>query len=429
MPSFKTFAQGASALALGLAALTAPAQAGQTSDHVYSIQLSRDGISGTVVLKNTSANKHVNAVDIQPTKPNLSISLSGWVSCEKPPALAESRLSPNGTKMYFGTLGLGHGQVWEQNVLYEATYLPSHAGWDRANPITKAHKETTSVDQDPFVVPLAKVKNGPANLRFDPVAIFNQKLQDHLDGGGDKVAFLRQNHSFSVDRPISLGATCVYHYNNPNKNTIGGAWETVMVPLTIHYEGDPAINDTPVLNAQIGGNTPNGFQAGPSPFKITSMSFQPNMPHHVGACPATTKIRVNYMGQGKGEIRIRINDGGTTIHDSQKIAFDSKNGKQFYDFEIETPKASKFDLNKTVAHNLRVYVRGKDADEQIWPSHYEYKDAALWKHRCTPQVNPTLSGGVVGGVKQGGGASPSPTVKPKRAVPVDPTPSRPARAD
>ena len=436
MPSFKTSATGAAALALGYAAFTAPAAAGQTSDHVYSIQLSQDGISGNVVLKNTSANKHVNAVKIEPTKPTVSISMSGWVSCEKPPALYESYLAQNATKMYFGTLGLPHDKVWPLQVLHEAEYLPSYAEWKRNNPITAAHKQTHSVDQDPFVVPLAKVKNGPANLRFDPVALFNQKLQEHVNGGGDKVDFLRQNHTFSVERPISLGATCTFRHNNPNKSTYGGAWETVMVPLTVHYEGDPAINDTPVLNAQIaqGGGLPNQIQGGPSPFKITSMSFQPNMPHHVGACPATTKIRVNYMGQGKGEIRIRINDGGKTIHNSQKIAFDSKNGKQFYDFEIETPKASKFDLNKTVAHSLRVYVRGKDEKEQTWPSHYQMMDTATWKHRCTPQVNPGLVGGVGGyngGVKQGGGqAKPSAMpILPKRAVPSDPVPAKPKRAE
>ncbi len=428
MPSFKTFAMGVSALALGFAALTAPAVAGQTSDHVYNIQLSQDGISGIVTLQNISANKHVNSVNIQPTKPNVNISMSGWVSCEKPPYAYTSHLDEKKTKMYYGRLGLAHNQVWVQDVLYEKQYKPSYAFWKQKGVSNFSEKVTQSVNQPDFVVPLSEIKNGPADLRFDPIALFNQKLQDHVSGGGDKVAFLRQDHSFSIERPISLGAHC-YFTNNGHNTTTGGAWETVMVPLTVMYKGDPAINDTPVLNAQIAEGTPNQLQAGPSPFKITSMTFQPNMPHHVGACPATTKIRVNYMGQGKGELYIRINDGSETIHNSTKIAFDSKNGKQYYDFEIDTPKASKFDLNKTVAHNLRVYVRGKDADEQVWPSHYQPKDTAVWKHRCTPQVNPVLSGGVVGGVKQGGGASPSPAVKPKRAEPVDPTPSRPVRAD
>src|SRR3546814_1667203 len=63
------------------------------------------------------------------------------------------------------------------------------------------------------------------------------------------------------------------------------------------------------------------------------------MPHHIGACPATTKIRVFYQAQGKGEIRIRVSDGSGTIYDSAKIAVDAKNGKQHHDFEIATPKA------------------------------------------------------------------------------------------
>jgi len=415
MPKMTTLTLRASAagLALGLAAFASPASAAQTSDHVYSIDLSQDGISGFVTIQNVSANKHINAVKIEPTKPSFSLSMAGWVSCEKPPAFAESILHVGGTKMYFGTLGLGHEQVWEQQVLHKAAYLPSYAEWDRPNQIAAANKQTHSVNQADFVVPLSKVNNGPADLRFDPVALFNQKLQQHVNGGGDAVEFLRKDHSFSVERPISLGATCMFQYNNPNKNTVGGAWATVMVPLTVQYKGDPAINDTPVLSAQIAGGTKNQLQAGPSPLKITSMQFQPNMPHHVGACPATTKIRVNFMGQGKGEIRIRINDGGTTIHNSPKIAFDSKNGKQFYNFEIETPKAMPSDLNKTVAHSLRVYFRGKDANEQFWPATYQPMDSTTWKHRCTPQVNPAVGGGALGGVGGGykkndnGGSTPS----------------------
>lgn len=414
MSSFSTASLRSATLALGtcLAALAGPALANGTSDHVSSIDLQRDGISGFVTIRNVSANKHVSAVKIEPTKSSFSLSMAGWVSCEKPPAFAESLLVQNGTKMYFGTIGLGHNKVWEQQVLHEAAYLPSHAEWHRSEPLAPAKKQTYSVNQAAFVVPLAKVKNGPANLRFDPVALFNEKLQQHMNGGGDAVQFLRQDHSFSVERPISLGATCMFRFNNPNKNTNGGAWATVMVPLTVQYKGDPAINDAPVLNAQIvqGGGLPNHIEIGAQPFKITTMQFQPNMPHHVGACPAKTKIRVSYMGHGKGEIRIRINEGATTIHNSPVIAFDSKNGWQHYDFEMATSKALPHELNKTVEHDLRVYVRGKDATAVSWPVSYQPMDQAVWKHRCTPQVNPVL-----------GGSGPSMQMKQPAPVPATPT--------
>ncbi len=410
MSADKTFAQGACALVLCLAAFAAPAIAGQTSGHIYNIELAEDGINGYVTLRNVSANKHVNAVQIQPTTSTLTFAMNGYVSCEKPPYGYFSYLDKDKTKMYFGRLGLGHGQVWEQAVLYSAQYKPRYAYWKQKGVSNFSEKVTVPGNTNDFVVPLSAVKNGPADLRFDPVALFNQKLQEHVNGGGDKVAFLRQDHTFSVERPISLGAHCYFNQGLGNNDTEGGAWETVMVPLTVQYEGDPAINDTAVLNPQIAGGTKNQLQAGPSPFKITSMQFQPSMPHHVGACPATTTIRVFYQGQGKGELRIRINDGGKTIHDSQKIAFDSKNGEQHYDFEIETPKASKFELNKTVAHSLRVYIRGKGETEQFWPATYVPMDSATWKHRCTPQVNPALGGalGGTGNVKQGGGSGPGP---------------------
>ncbi|MPZ10963.1 MAG: hypothetical protein GEU89_12250 [Kiloniellaceae bacterium] len=429
MPSFKTVARGATTLAFVLAALTAPALAGQTSDHVYSIALNKDGISGFVTIQNVSANKHVNAVQIQPMQQNVSLSMSAWVSCEKPPYSYHSNLVEKTTKMYYGILGLGHGQVWVQNVLYEKQYKPSYAYWKQKGVSNFTEKETVSVNQPDFVVPLSAIKNGPAELRFDPVAIFNQKLQEHVNGGGDKVAFLQQDHLFSVERPISLGAHCYFH-KSMNKNSVGGAWETVVVPLTVKYKGDPAINDTPVLSAQIAEGMPNQLQAGPSPLKITQMTFQPNMPHHIGACPATTKIRVNYMGQGKGEIRIVVRDNTLLIHNSAAIPFNASNGPQYYDFEIETLQPAAFYINKTVSHNLSLQVYAKDEKANVWPSAYQTVDNAVWNHRCTPQVNPVIGGagggGKVGGYQgnSGGGTSVSPTLQVKPAVVPLPTPGR-----
>ncbi|CAN0408369.1 unnamed protein product, partial [Ectocarpus sp. 13 AM-2016] len=186
--------------------------------------------------------------------------------------------------------------------------------------------------------------------------------------------------------------------------------------LKVRYEGDPqlfAVNVNPQLSQ--GGGLPSQVQVGDQPFKITDMDFQPNMPHHVGACPATTTIRVNYMGQGKGEIRIQVSDGGLTIHTSPKIAFDSKNGKQHHDFEIAVPKPPNHELNQTKNHNLNVYVRGKGEEEQVWPGNYQLMDTALWKHRCTPTLNPVLGGNVGGkaGCYQQGGQQAKPAVAPK----------------
>lgn len=432
MPSFKSVALGASALAFAFATLTAPALAGQTSDHVHSISLNKDGISGFVTIQNVSANKHVNSVQIEPMQQNVSLSMSAWVSCEKPPYSYHSGLREKATKMYYGVLGLAHGQVWVQNVLYEKQYKPSYAFWKPKGVSNFTEKETVSVNQADFVVPLSAIKNGPAELRFDPVAIFNQKLQEHVNGGGDKVAFLQQDHLFSVERPISLGAHC-YFRKSVNKSSVGGAWETVMVPLTVHYKGDPAINDTPALNAQLGQGQglPDQIGGGYQPMKITQMYFQPNMPHHVGACPATTKIRVFYKGVGKGKLTIRITDGGKKINESYVLPFDAKSGLQHYDFEINTLKPGNFNLNKTVAHNLAVFVRYNDQNPQAPWTSSQQMDTAIWKHRCTPQVNPVIGGtggGKLGGY-QGNGGNSGPSVSPTLQVKpaVVPQPASPGR--
>ena len=137
--SFSTASLRSAAVALGtcLAALAGPALANGTSDHVYSIDLQRDGIDGFVTIRNVSANKHVSALKIEPTKSSFSLSMAGWVSCEKPPAFAESLLVQDGTRMYFGTIGLGHGKVWEQQVLHEDT--GAEEARERGREVVRAH--------------------------------------------------------------------------------------------------------------------------------------------------------------------------------------------------------------------------------------------------------------------------------------------------
>ena len=161
----------ASALAIALTATAAiDATAATTSDQVYSISLKSTGISGFVTIKNISANKHVNSVNIQPTQGNISFSLDGWVSCEKPQYNYASEIVLDQTKAVFGTANILGNAAVPVNSLYEKKYTPRYAYWKQKGITKFTEKVIVDTNQQPFVVPLAAIKNGHPSLRFDPVA-------------------------------------------------------------------------------------------------------------------------------------------------------------------------------------------------------------------------------------------------------------------
>ena len=400
MPPFTTFAGRAAIMVLGLTALAAPALADDSQLYgVTNIDVKLSGAEPEVTVKNVAGSHHLNALQLAVQGNTVPVAVSGHVDCTG--TQIENWTYREGHFLSSAAFGIGRTSL----VMGKA--LPGSSDIDR----------DSAMSANTFQLPVATLAN--PQIGIDPVAIVLAAAEQ----APSKVGYLRQNHVISVKIPLRWEASCApYIRNKITKKTIiesaQPSYLTKDVTLKIVYQGDPQLFD---VNAQLaqGGGLPDQLQAGAQPFKITQMTFQPNMPHHVGACPATTKIRVFYQGQGKGEVRIRVNDGSSTIYDSPKIAFDSQGGKQHHDFEIATPKASKFDLNKTVAHLLKVYVRGKAENEQTWPAHYQVMDTATWNHRCTPQLNPAVGGatgsGKVGGFQNGGASqAPTPTLQLKQ---------------
>lgn len=372
MTAMKTFA--ATALAIALAALSTPAAADQLIG-VKAMDVMAYDPAPVVTVRNVAGNHNLASLKLGVKESQIAVTMGGYVECLG--TTSENLAWRYGTFLRDGAFGVGRTAL----LLSEA--LPSSDSID--------HVE--DMDAHTFQIPIAQLAH--PQIGIDPVAV----VLRHADLAPDRLEYLRQDHVIVEQIPIRWESTCAaYTRNKINKETFHDAeqplsWVVKYATLQIKYEGDPqlfAVN----VNAQLGQGQgmPNQVEVGAQPFKITTMQFQPNMPHHVGACPAKTLLRVSYMGQGKGEIRIRINEGGKTIHNSSVIAFDSKNGWQHYDFEIATPKALPHQLNKTVEHDLRVYVRGKDAKAASWPASYQPMDAAIWKHRCVPQVNPSLGG-------------------------------------
>ncbi len=392
MPCFKTFAQGASALAFGCAMLAAPVLADSSNfgPGVASMEVRVTPSGPQVVVRNVAGNHHISSLNLAIQSNTIAVGVGGAVDCKG--TVVNGISTRGGYALRGGAYGIGRSS------LLMGKALP--------DPVSIDH--ISDLDAHSFQLPVATLANPQINV--DPVAV----VMAAAEQAPNKVQWLRQNHTLTVKIPVRWEAICSYYARNKIKKET--SWESIDqnsvsyitkdVDLKIKYEGDPHLFD---VNAQIGqGQQPGGFNAGPQPLEITSAQFPHIMPHHEGACPATKQVRVFYQGKGQGQLRFRISAGNKPLQESGVIAYDSKNHVQNHVFELETPKGAA--INNTIMQNLRVFVVTKSAGEQTWPNDYQLMDQAVWKVRCTPQVNPALGGGAIGGYKKDGGGGATPAI-------------------
>ena len=413
MFAIKTFVRGTTALAVTLGALCTPATADDQDWHYVKDMVLTNSQTMEIVVKNTAANHQLSSLNLGIQGSTIAVSVGGAVDCLG--TTSENALKRHGAFLSEGAFGIGRTSLVMQKAL----------------PNSNSIDHVSDIDAKLFQMPKALLANPQIDL--DPVAL----VLAAADQAPDRLQYLRQDHVIMASLPIRWESTCTpYTRYKVKKKTLieadaTGSYLTRDVPVKIVYKGDPQLTN---LNAQVANSLPSpAFQNNPIPV-IQTMTFQPNLPHHVGACPATTKIRVFYQGHGKGAVQITIEDAGKIIANSGTKPFNGAQGQQFFDFEIQVPKPYASQLNKTVNHTLKAAVRRKASGHPSWDTSYETMATVVWKHRCTPQVNPALSGNTLGGNTLGGakfdgtngGGSAKPMLKPKRMAPVDPT--RPARA-
>ncbi|MBO6826520.1 MAG: hypothetical protein JJ879_09980 [Sneathiella sp.] len=281
---------GALALVLAMGAFSAAEANSSRSNasQVKDVTLSQPGINFHVKLENKANNKHINNIDIQPMSDVMAFPLKGFVQCAK-----DKSVSFSSAKVYFGSVQRTGKTVVPVNVLHEAKYFPTASEWTGLIGGWVAE----GGNYQPYEVPLSAVKNGPADLRIDPIAEFNKKLQKHINEGGSKLEFLKKEHLITINRPISLVGTCRESIDF-SKSEFGSGYETQSIPVTIHYKGDPDL---------YGGiqkdNTANDFAA---LFQVTSASVTPHVKDYVGECPVDLKFRLSMKAQGAGTVKFRL---------------------------------------------------------------------------------------------------------------------------
>jgi hypothetical protein len=180
------------------------------------------------------------------------------------------------------------------------------------------------------------------------------------------------------------------------------------------------------------------------PFKLDQAAFQPNMPDYTGKCVPgiNPKVRMNFQVSGSetGVIDLRVVPVSNTYADygayfaTEGMIRNPENGGGHLDFEFplkEMLGQQKYSYmavsdGKTYNHNMKIQARYKNLQGDAWGEYKDF-DTAVFKHRCTPQVNVQMGGGdgKVGGFQQPASDQGGNKFGLKaKAAPVDTAPAR-----
>lgn len=442
MKRFGKFSLSAGIATAGIAFMSAQAIAFEgNSSLVKNVDMSFPGYAAVINIYNGASSKHISKLDLKVQQSKIDVEIDGLVQCAQDKDVHFSR-----AKAYFGKVVIdGQGNIIDSPSLYGDGIDVAKKLWSAGFWIKNQWTTEGLPGPETFSIPLSALKNGGASVRLNPLEELAKELQKHTNGGGSALDFYKNKQEIVVKRPISLAGWC------RKGNSEKGGFETKDFTIQIKYAGDPALTNKAQLSGQLGnGNTPNQFNAGEQAFKLLSADFMANIPHKYGKCIPTTnpKIRFNYKVAGTklGRIDFRIRSASVdynysgNYYQKNAVIHDPKAGSTYsldFDFPLKQILSNSnysymtIHNNKTYHHNMVMQARYKQVDGE--KTEWKDMDTAVFKHRCVPQANVPIAGGVnkfggqEGGSKLDKRAPAKPAVKPMVKKPVAPT-SKPARS-
>jgi hypothetical protein len=395
------------ALVAGLLAATSAHANKIMQDGVDDVSLTLQSNTVEVAIKDFSGGNSLAGVDIKPVTTHLTFPLQSRVSCAKDSG------------------GYSHMQVGFG--AFNPTFLDALVVHSEMNPEAgfTEWSGNQKISEAPgtyqYQVALNALKDAAKpDYQLDPLAEFNKAKEQFVSQGGTEIDYLRQNRTIEVQRKLTTMGACW-------KGFSGKALGTVHTPVTIRikYQGNPNLTNVKVAVGQQQG----GIQVGYNPLKIVSGEILPYAPTYVGACPADLKFRVRLKVGGKGGVKYRINEGGSTVYQSPGLDFDG-GGEFTHDFTFAVPFEGKHTLGQMKQRTFTLHALGKDEQEVVWPVSYQPYGSKSWSYKCMPQVNVGVGGVGPGGANLApnqapGGGAPSANLggtrlKAPAAVPAAP---------
>ena len=241
--------------------------------------------------------------------------------------LSELWLGEGGTPQHF--------EPDRRNMIYGINYpsvTPNY--WELKNAINTSEYELAKRGLwFDFEIPIEKLTD-PVDLdaaHVDGQALFNHALQEHIDEGGDRLSFLRNDQAFVVDVPMTMAGACVnqdYDYQ-PYFN-----YETQNVKFVFRYTGDKSLKYEPAVPT--GGG--NGIQ---NKLKIAETNITVNPNTSTGVCPrninAVARLDFTFSPNNQRELNYRFLENGkpTTVWKSVDVV-DQDSIEIPYDIQVNT---------------------------------------------------------------------------------------------
>ncbi len=361
-------------------AITKPSTGG--TGVIQDISVGDVGSQPVIVVRNISVNKQLGSINLQPQSNTIQMKLKGDVECGG--VFLDSIKSKVGYSFKSARLGVGPEQS---------------AYWDVAAGSSSNINKSGHIVTKTLNVPIADFV-GTAH-EIDVAELVMQMANQHAQNGGNKVTYLQQDHNYSVQVPIRFAAECQkYTRNKISKKTtftgIPGLVSSKMINVRVAYKGDKnlignvlqAANNSPAQQGGYAANQQNFIDVNSGKFLIGPKKLK-------GKCALEPDFKIELTGAGDGDVKLRINDDGNTIHHSPVVAFNS--GKATYSFKKKVGQFNENILNKTYDHEYQVYIKVKTKNETSFPTHWQpVSGAALnWEHTCIRPVvvNPIIRGG------------------------------------
>ncbi|MCQ8184647.1 CARDB domain-containing protein [Parvularcula maris] len=263
---------------------------------------------------------------------------------------------PQGSHLWLGKAGAASSGYFDKKTYYHGIEWPKvqPRSYELRNAAFQNSDELKSRgNTSDLAVPIAKLVSPPdgASKPIDGETVFLTALEEHVAGGGDRVAFMRKNQKVSVDVPISFVGACTFldpakHPANPLPH-----YDTAetMVRITYRYEGDRSITYTPAVPVGGDGEILEKVQ-------ITEASIKVDPPQSVGICPrnvnALARLRFNEKPKQKRVLTYRFLKNGKPI--SPWMQRDIKNIDQ-----IELPYA--VPVEEGIASDIAASIQTKVA--------------------------------------------------------------------
>lgn len=221
-----------SAASLPLTALHADdTQLGAT---VGNVMITKSIKPGSLGLKNMSSSKLSSKRDLVVTGENPRFTVIGQVFCR------------DGAKLVAVQAVLGNTVLQHTDIITFSQYGQS------AKQTNVAGRRDADVELQVELNVIRRANNDFMPLRFVPANVFENKLGTYVSKGNSSAAYLRETQAFDMTVPVNLVAWCKMDAN-ANSVLAGKTYAGLAsrdVPVTILYNGDPAIIDGPAPRAK-----------------------------------------------------------------------------------------------------------------------------------------------------------------------------------